>query len=288
MKVVTTLQTQNEADLLVWHLQYHLQLGVDHICVTNHHSTDHSEEVLKAFAGSGKVSYRNESDPAQRQGQWVSEMNRQAVTVHGADWVIHLDTDEFLVMDNQDLKEWLSGLPTDGLAFWIKRHDFVPISIEVLQSPLLHMIYQKVFSTNLKGQPLPPKAFNRGRPEIQVSNGNHQVFSHGEPLANRYVESASLYHFPIRDYLQFENKASGGRAWALNENRGPGESYHKLYWHALQEKQLLKKEFETFYYPRERLELAVKYGILKKNERLADLLKEMPKEPPFSHFVAHT
>ena len=63
--------------------------------VTDHASSDGTEDVLARYERDGRVRVLREPDGPFRQREWVTRMARLAATEHGADWVINSDVDEF-------------------------------------------------------------------------------------------------------------------------------------------------------------------------------------------------
>ena len=90
-----TLLVRDERDIVEEHLAFHLAAGVDEVIVTDHASTDGTEEILERYAADGRVRVLRETEGPFRQREWVTRMARLAATEHGADWVINGDADEF-------------------------------------------------------------------------------------------------------------------------------------------------------------------------------------------------
>ncbi len=55
MRVALTLLVRDEVDLVAANVRYHLALGVDHVVVTDHRSTDGTTDVLRQLEGEGRV-----------------------------------------------------------------------------------------------------------------------------------------------------------------------------------------------------------------------------------------
>ena len=87
VKVVMTLLVRDERDIVEEHLAFHLAAGVDEVIVTDHASTDGTEEVLARYERDGRVRVLREPEGPFRQREWVTRMARLAATEHGADWV---------------------------------------------------------------------------------------------------------------------------------------------------------------------------------------------------------
>ena len=83
-----TLLVRDERDIVEQHLAFHLASGVDLVIVTDHASTDGTQDVLARHEAEGRVRVLREPDGPFRQREWLTRMARLAATEHGADWVI--------------------------------------------------------------------------------------------------------------------------------------------------------------------------------------------------------
>lgn len=85
-------------DVLEWAL-YHRLLGFDHIVVYSNGCTDGSDDLLDAIAGLGWLTHRRHTPPAGVSPQdAVAARAKADPALAGADWLIWLDADEFLVV----------------------------------------------------------------------------------------------------------------------------------------------------------------------------------------------
>ena len=122
-----TLLVRDERDIVEEHLAFHLAAGVDEVIVTDHASTDGTEEILARYESDGRVRVLREPEGPFRQREWVTGMARLAATEHGADWVINGDADEFWWPRGGSLQEVLAAVPRRyGIAQSFVRH-FVPV-----------------------------------------------------------------------------------------------------------------------------------------------------------------
>jgi len=85
-------------EVLEWAL-YHRLLGFDHILVYTNDCTDGSDDLLDAIAGLGWLTHRRHTAPAGVSPQdAVAARAKADPALEGADWLIWLDADEFLVI----------------------------------------------------------------------------------------------------------------------------------------------------------------------------------------------
>lgn len=84
-------------DVLEWAV-YHRLLGFDHILVYTNGCTDGSDGLLEAIAGLGWLTHRRHEPPAGLSPQDAVAARAQTdPALDGADWLMWLDADEFLV-----------------------------------------------------------------------------------------------------------------------------------------------------------------------------------------------
>ena len=93
------------------------------------------------------------------------------------------------------------------------------------------MIYRKVCSTNLAGQPLPPKVVHRAVRDVVIGQGNHTAVSTafvGAPSPGEI----EIFHYPARTLAQFERKVrNGGSGYACNDELPAATGFHKREWY---------------------------------------------------------
>jgi hypothetical protein len=217
MKLVMTLLCRDEDDILDANLRFHLEQGVDYIIAMNNLSVDGTGGILEAYERAGVLTLINQEKNTYDQDRWVTQMARMAKEVHGADWVINNDGDEFWWPRQGTLKDVLAALPPSIEMVRVPRHNFLPAQFDTGQ---FHerMRIREAGSRNSFGEPLPPKACHRGFVDIDVAFGNH--FAKRGDLALREIDGPpmiEILHFPLRTYAQFERKITVGGA-ALEKN----------------------------------------------------------------------
>ena len=126
MKIVMTLLSHDEADIVDAHLAFHLNAGVDFVIATDHRSSDGTTEILESYARDGHVHLIREEQEEFHEAAFITRMARLAAKQYGADWVINSASDEFWWPRGRDLHDVLSAVPMRyGLVQGVVRH-FVP------------------------------------------------------------------------------------------------------------------------------------------------------------------
>ena len=115
LRCAAVVACRNEADLLSQHLPLWIAEGLD-VVVIDHSSTDASRAVAEAWLGRGVLAVHN----LEWRGQFSLEQQLAAkeAAIEGLDhdWVVHLDTDEWLhsPVEGETLQQALSRLAAGG------------------------------------------------------------------------------------------------------------------------------------------------------------------------------
>lgn len=222
-RLVMTILTRNDADVLETNIEYHLSVGIDFFIITDNNSTDHTAEIIKKYEKRGVAKYIFDDSEIFEQNKIVTQMAKMAYTVYGATWVINNDSDEFWWTDKKDLKKELKSIPVRIDAVYIKRSNFIP-KLSATNLFYEDMDIRETNSLNAMGRPLPAKIIHRGTSNITVVFGNHDADA-PEFSQKSVCETIEIFHFPIRNYKQFENKViTGGYVTINNKNLSPGTS----------------------------------------------------------------
>jgi hypothetical protein len=288
MKLVMVMKVRDEIDVVEHTLSYHLARGADQWIVTDNGSTDGTLEVLRRYESAGLLRLIEEpgEDFRTEAHWWVTRMARLAATEMGADWVAHVDADEFWWPAQGSLKDALAGIPDEYGVVLAPRPEFPARAGEGE--------WWERMTVRERRSRLRPKIAHRAEPDVVLHRGAHDVdfeeeagSKHAGRAVMRAVKEdageaedgrlvwapifpARVMHFPIRSFEQykrrvettifhggFEDRAHDDLRKAYDEGRLP-ELYEKLV--------LSDEEAET----------GIAEGRLVEDDRIADSLRTCP------------
>ena len=232
MRLAVTLMVRDEADIVGPVIDNLIAQGADAIIVTDNGSVDGTTEILESYGD--RIDLRH--DPVQRKQQFsvVTGMARDAATVHGADWVINADADEFWLprAGGATVRDVLAEMPVSLRTFPVEVIDMIgdPAARGTGLQRLTLQDRRPVERMNALGihAHATPDAVHIGSPDIEVAQGNHFVNleRQGEVPAELALE---VLHFPWRSWEQFEGKVEkSGRAYASNPDLQPSPNHHGM------------------------------------------------------------
>ena len=271
MRLIATLLVRDEADVVAATIDHHLAQGVELVIATDNGSVDGTVAVLERYAAAGVLELHHEPTQDYRQSQWVTAMARRAAAVHGADWVINLDADEFWVPTDRTrrLVDVLSEVPADIGTVRALRTDLIGFPRREDRPWQSRLRWRNLRTVSERGTPLGPKSCHRGDPDVVVPQGNHGATG---PLlgAQWALEPIDIYHVPLRSWTQFRTKIqNGGSAYAANTELGPDVGWH---WRADHERLLagsLESEYRARCLDARRLLRGLRTGTLVRDRWLA-------------------
>ena len=279
-----TLLVRDERDIVEEHLAFHLAAGVDLVIVTDHASTDGTEEVLARYEAEGRARVIREPEGPFRQREWVTRMARLAASEHGADWVVNSDADEFWWPRGGSLPDVLDSIPRRyGVVQSFVRH-FVPVPDD--GSPFWERMTLRLTAQAPVNDPRSPwrpfrKVVHRGDPRAEIVEGSHDV--RGTTLTTlRGWYPLEVLHFPIRTARQLERK---GRVWGSAVDKfysseevavGPGAAYHALA-HRDAERGESAVAFAALALDDEAARAALARGLVTEDTRVRDALRALAK-----------
>jgi Glycosyl transferase family 2 len=283
--IVMTLLIRDERDIVEQHLAFHVAAGVDHVIVTDHASTDGTQDILARYERDGRATIIREPDGPFLQREWVTRMARLAATEHGADWVITSDADEFWWPRGGSLREVLEAVPRRyGVVQSFVRH-FVPVADD--GRPFGERMTYRLNPTAPINDPASPwrpyrKVVHRASPTIELVEGGHAVRTRDlQPLRGWYP--IECLHFPLRTPAQVDRK---GHAWGeavekfyggKQVARAPGTAYHALQYDAA-----ARGESAAYYASLavgpDDLRRGVEEGLLVEDTRVRDAIRVLERE----------
>ncbi|PYY35972.1 glycosyltransferase family 2 protein [Curtobacterium sp. MCJR17_055] len=236
MILAVTLMVRDEADVITAWLDHHVAQGFDVFVITDNGSVDGTAELLAAFAERDDVTVDLRHDPVHRkqQGVVVTTMAREAASVHGADWVVNADADEFIVPVDRTrtVRQVFEELDPVVGAF------FVPVvnltgAMATSGAGLERLHWRDERSVDeLRAAglvaPPTPNTVHVGDPGVTVVQGNHRAsVANGAPVpAGLELE---VLHLPWRSWAQYEHRVDvSGRSYEANPDLTPSPRHHGM------------------------------------------------------------
>lgn len=207
-----TLLVRDEADIVAAVVEHHLAAGVGMVVATDNGSVDGTAEILAAYQEAGVLELHHEPAHDYRQAEWVTRMARRAAAVHGADWVINADADEFLWAP-EPLPAVFASVRGGGVV--VPRENLVA-SPGVTGSWVDRLVLRDELSLSPRGTRIGPKFCHVGDPDVSVAYGNHTAEGPriGPPADGHPLR---VLHVPDRGAEQYRRKIrNGGAAYAAN------------------------------------------------------------------------
>jgi hypothetical protein len=211
-KIGMTLLVKNEKELIEANLRWHINSGIDFICVTDNGSTDGTFEIIQNIAKEGYPVHVDHYTGEFQQELIVNRMIKILID-KGMDWIINADADEFFVASN--LKNTLSK--SNCNVIFVKSFNVLPTLTDtsVLLSTKI-VIKSLDDSSNGFFKLHPEKAIHRSKGYIAVGVGNHDVRISRKSY--RYQQDIYILHYYIRDLNHFFQKfIKGGEMMQNNE-----------------------------------------------------------------------
>ncbi|MBI2464640.1 glycosyltransferase family 2 protein [Candidatus Shapirobacteria bacterium] len=235
-KLVMTLVTRDEDDILEKNICFHLNHGVDFIVAVNNGSKDSTRHVLEKYARIGLLAYKNVPEHTKEQSRWVTDLANLAVKKYHATHLIHVDTDEFWFPKSGNLK---NHLPVNRQVGLVPSLNYLPPSFAqklslkrtVVSHPYSrHALFQTDESYRFLLFAQQPKVATTSH-HTHIAQGNHLVISPGR-VKYLPINGITIHHFPIRSFAQFKTKVkNGGSAYLNHPHSNPGIGWHQKSWY---------------------------------------------------------
>ena len=204
----------------------------DRLYILDHRSTDTTPDILRKLADEGlPLALSRESYGIFYQGPSMTHLIRGAFDDHPWDFIIPLDSDEFLrIPDRAGLEAVLADLDPGSIGL-VEVLNYVPTkSDDSDESDVLRRIVHRaktIPNINRKmGKVVIPGAVIK-QPGFSLNEGHHGVCINGKPVPERWVDGLSLAHFPIRSIDQFILRTILCRlAWSSRTDYNPSWGWH--------------------------------------------------------------
>lgn len=248
-RLVMTLLVRDEADIVERNICFHLDQGVDFIVAADNGSVDGTLRILKKYQTKGVLALSQIPEHTYEQSKWVSALAKQAVEIHEASHLMHVDADEFWMARTGNLK---LHLPSKNQIYDVPLLNYLPNSETESFFDELHYVvikpYERVgrhrfdsahrYLLNKHGTKVLTSANY-----TEVAQGNHFITT--EAKENIENKNILIHHFPIRSYRQFEQKVmNGGSSYEKNPDKSPDIGWQWKEWYALYQAGLLKNAYQ--------------------------------------------
>jgi len=199
LRSAAVVACRNEADLLSQHLPLWIAEGLD-VVVIDHSSTDASRAVAETWLGRGVLAVHN----LEWRGQFSLEQQLAAkeAAIEGLDhdWVVHLDTDEWLhsPVEGETLQQALSRLAAGG-ANAVNFEEFVLLPLHRDQPAEHYYFFEPARHRLIRAWDRRCQFSNRG-------SGGHRLMQQGETPLRLAEENLVLRHRIVRDQADARRK----------------------------------------------------------------------------------
>ena len=207
-KIIAIAMVKNEADVIESFVRHTLSFA-DELLVCDHQSTDGTRAILERLRGEGlPLAIRTEYRAAYVQAEVTNALLREAVRERGADLVVPLDADEFLLPDaDASCREVLEALATNVIYHVDWRH-YVPAGGDA-SAFLLARPLRRSAVWDWGGKCIVGGAAAR-RTDVRLCQGNHYAYTldaQGREERIRGTDCAlSIAHFYWRSPAQYRSK----------------------------------------------------------------------------------
>jgi hypothetical protein len=300
-KIVVAVQVLDNADTLREYLEWYRELEVDLVLAHDFGSVDGSRDILDEYARRNFVKWSHHPNKCIQNYDPTAKLARQARDEHGADWVLHFDTDEFLCVEGDDLRAVLDRATENDLTVLPTRGANMtghtpPAGHNPLRTLTLRIDrgLRPTVEEQIAGEPpfpfvffhWPPKAIVKAPAFSEYGPGNHRA----ESAWGRTGEAPQLrfLHFPFRGFEALETKVRHAEEWfAANPQleAKPRWGWHWRRWVRMAREGRLREEYDRQFVSPERAAELIADGSCAIDRTVANWLAR--RDDPAAVRVAH-
>jgi len=276
IKLIMTLLTRDEEDIIEKNISFHLKHGVDFIVATDNGSIDGTRDILEKYENKGVLHLIDEKKQDLSQAEWVNRMGKLAFEKYNADIIFHCDADEFWFPKSGNLRneilenhhatvllvnfvnvfleenQGLETFPSDSK--WAVVNPFITQNLEkdsITKNLYLFRYPQKVIYKTEKGY-------------LDVTHGNHAIVA-SEGLVMKESNDIIIYHYPIRSKNHFYRKVkNGGSACESNKRLDKSIGFHWRRWFESYKNNRLEDEYRNLILRKEDVVYLEKENVIQK------------------------
>jgi len=222
MKIQTICLARNEADILESFIRHHVRFSS--VTIVLHRCLDNSKEILASLVQEGlPLTWTEDTRFSYEQHDVMTQMMTQAFA-NGADWVLPLDADEFLLGDVESVLLEHSTTPHVVRVPW---RGYVPHKEDDLAEPhvLRRIMHRREKECMQWYKVLVPRALGA---DTKLSMGNHFLCTTSDVAIEAVDAPLTLAHFPVRTSRQIARKVFGG--WLANCSRSDHTVHSCFQW----------------------------------------------------------
>lgn len=238
MKLVSISVVRNEADIIETFVRYHCRI-VDAMIIVDHSSFDDTSKILTDLKDEGlPLHLSTESGAAHDQSRVVTRAAKSAAREHGADIVVPLDADEFLIAPGRShVRQVIDSLVVVPAQYfvlpWIT---YIPTAADYSdeRNVLKRITNRRKLESHQYWKVIIPGRLIRRRRTV-VTFGNHGLERYGWIKRRKYSFSPApglaLAHFPVRTGEQLVRKVLLG--WPSHLARADKKRKENWHWERL-------------------------------------------------------
>lgn len=206
MRLVGISVVKNEIDIVEPFVR-HAAARLDRLLVLDNGSTDGTRQILRRLVDEGlPVEVLDDPEPGNYQWRRMTGLMRDhAIKRCGADWVVPLDADEFLV--GEDLKLLVRSVENRPCALHWRTYVPGPDDVAGELNPVRRITDRLRQEARPWLKVMVPASLGR-HPTAMLDQGSHQFIHEGLPIPPVEGRSGALAHFPGRDPDQFACKVA--------------------------------------------------------------------------------